>query len=85
MTSRRKQIQEQMARTKDPLVQMQLKELLNKKRQRRDGILDRIDTFIDSLWGPTIRRMPVGARTALFVVIVTTIVFVIFAILEWLA
>jgi hypothetical protein len=64
---------------------MQLNELLNKKGQHRDGIIERIDNAVDSLWGPAIRQMPDGARAALFVILVTTIVFIIFVILEWLA
>lgn len=85
MANRRRQLKEQIARTKDPVVRMQLNELLNKGGQRRGGIIGRIDNAVDSLWGPAIRQMPVGARAALFVVLVTTIVFIIFAVLEWLA
>lgn len=85
VASRRKQLKEQIARTKDPVVRMQLNALLNKKRQRRDGILGRIDNAVDSLWGPAIRQMPVGAQAALFIVLVTVIMFIVFAILEWLA
>ncbi|MHC4542605.1 MAG: hypothetical protein ACYS74_22955 [Planctomycetota bacterium] len=39
MASRRRQLKEQIARTKDPVVRMQLNELLNKKGQHRDGII----------------------------------------------
>jgi len=82
MSSRREQLKEQMARTQDPLVRMQLGALLNARPQRRSSIPRKIEDAFDSWLGPAIKRWPAGVPGALFLIVLTIIVFVIVVILE---
>lgn len=82
MPSRKKQLKEQIARTQDPIIRMQLDALLSKKGQPPSKVSRRIEDAFDSLWGPAMRRWPAGVPLVLFVVILTIIAFIIFVILE---
>ena len=82
MPSRREQIKEQMARTQDPLVRIQLGALLNTKQQRRGSILRKIEDAFDSLLGPTIKQWPAGVPGVLFLIVLAIVVFIIVVILE---
>jgi hypothetical protein len=82
MSGRRKQLKEQIARTQDPLVRIQLGTLLNAKGRRRGGIVHRIENALDSVLGPAISRWPAGVPLVLFAIVLTIIVLVIFVVLE---
>ena len=81
MPGRRKQIEEQMAQARDPLVRTQLGALLN-TRQRRGGILRKIEDTLDSLLGPTISHWPPGVLGVLFLLVLAIVIFVIVVIVE---
>ena len=49
MTSRRKQLEEMLAETKDNVVRMQLTNMLNEELQRQNGIVKKVADAIDSL------------------------------------
>ena len=49
MASKRKQLEEMLASTKDNIVRMQLTNMLNEELQRQNGIVKRISDAIDSL------------------------------------
>ena len=82
MPSRKEQLKEQMARTQDPLVRMQLGALLNTKQQRRNSIFSKIEDVLDSLLGPTIKQWPAGVPGVLFLIVLAIVVFVIVVIVE---
>ncbi|MGB2862291.1 MAG: hypothetical protein WBC05_03110 [Sedimentisphaerales bacterium] len=82
MASRRKQLKEQITRTQDPVIRMQLQELLNKKRQRHNKGIRRVEDALDSVLRRTINKLPASAPRVLMLVLVTIILFIIFMILE---
>jgi len=82
MVGRRKQIREQMVRSRDPLVRMQLGALLDSSQRRRGGILRKIEDAVDSLLGPTVSQWPPGVLGVLFLLVLTIVIFVIVVILE---
>ena len=82
MASRRKQIKEQIARTKDPVIRMQLEQLLNKKGQRRKKGIKRVEDALDSVLRRVINKLPASAPRVLMLVLITVILFIIFMILE---
>ena len=82
MPSRKEQIKRQMAQAQDPLVRMQLDALLNAGRQRRGGILRKIEDAFDSLLGPRISQWPPGALGVVFLLVLTIVLFAIIVILE---
>jgi hypothetical protein len=49
MTSKRKQLEEMLADTKDNVVRMQLTNMLNDELHRQNGIVKRVSDAIDSL------------------------------------
>lgn len=57
MASRRRQIEEVMAETKDPIVRMQLTGLLNNELQRQNGIIRRAADALDSMLREAIGRL----------------------------
>lgn len=85
MTSRRKQLEREIARSDDPVIQMQLRELLNKEAKRQDKRIRRAEEALDSLLRQAIDRMPDGALLVLIFLVITIILFIIFLLLEGLA
>ena len=82
MPSRRKQLREQITKTQNPAVRMQLNELLTRRGRRLNRVIPKIEDALDSLLRPLISRLPDRVLLALFVVLLTIIVLVVFAILE---
>jgi hypothetical protein len=82
MTSRRRQLKEQITRTKDPVIRMQLQELLNKKRQRHYKGIRKIEEPLDSVLREAINKFPASALRVLVLILITIILFIIFMILE---
>ncbi len=82
MTSRRKQLKEQIAKTQNPVIRMQLQELLNKKGQQHKKGIKRIDDALDSILRRVINKLPASAPRVLMLVFVTIILFIIFMVLE---
>jgi hypothetical protein len=83
MASRRKQLEREIARTEDPVMQMQLRELLaSEERQQEENGLRRIEENLDSLLRNAIGRLPGQALLVLVVLVITLILFIIFLIAE---
>ena len=82
MASRRKQLKEQIARTQNPVIRMQLQELLNKKGQQHKKGIRRIEDALDSVLRRVINKLPASAPRVLMLVLITVILFIIFMILE---
>jgi hypothetical protein len=83
MASRRKQLEREIARTEDPVMQMQLRELLaSEERQQEENGLRRIEESLDSLLRHAIGRLPGQALLVLVVLVITLILFIIFLIAE---
>ena len=82
MTSRRKQLEQEIARTDDPVIRMQLRELLTKKGQRQEKLIRRIEEALDSLLRQAISRLPDRAPFVLIIIVITVILFIIFMVLE---
>lgn len=82
MTSRRKQLEREIARTNDPAIRMQLRQLLTKKGRRHENMIVRIDEALDSLLRQAIDRLPDKAPLVMIVIVITLILFIIFLVLE---
>ena len=82
MASRRKQLKEQITRTQDPVIRMQLQELLNKKGQRHNKGIRKVEEVLDSVLRQTINKLPSSALRVLMLVLITIILFIIFMVLE---
>jgi len=82
MASRRRQLKEQIARTENPAIRMQLQELLDKKGQQHKKVIKRIEDALDSLLRQVINRLPASASRVLMLILVTIILFIIFMVLE---
>lgn len=82
MSSRRRQLKEQIARTQNPVIRMQLKELLNKRGQQHNKGLRKVEDALDSSLRRKMNKLPDSAPRVLMLVLVTIILFIIFMILE---
>ena len=82
MTSRRKQLEQEIAKTEDPVIQMQMRELLTKEGQRQEKLIRRVEEPLDSLMRRAISRLPDQAPFVLLVIVITVILFIIFVVLE---
>jgi hypothetical protein len=82
MASRRSQLKEQINRTQDPVIRMQIQELLNKKRQRRYKGIRKIEEPLDSVLRQVINKLPASALRVLILILITIILFIIFIVLE---
>jgi len=85
MASRRKKLREQMAKTNNPAIRMQLQELLDKKSHGQSRGIRRVEDALDSLSREAIDRLPDGAARVLVYVLVTIVLLVIFIVLESMA
>jgi predicted Holliday junction resolvase-like endonuclease len=82
MTSKRK-LEEEIARTKDPVVRKQLQELLDKREQRRDKTIENAKEIGASLLGEITEEVePFFSRVAAILWIGIAILLIIFF-LEW--
>lgn len=81
MTNRRKQLKEEIARTDDPLVQLQLRDLLVRKRQREEKWITRLEEALDSLLRQAIVRLPARATFVFAFIIITVILVIVLLIL----
>ncbi|HCO96400.1 MAG TPA: hypothetical protein DIU00_21085 [Phycisphaerales bacterium] len=82
MASRRRQLKEQIARTENPAIRMQLQGLLDKKGQKHKKGIKRVENVLDSLLRRVINRLPASASRVLMLILVTIILFIIFMVLE---
>ncbi len=82
MTSRRRQLEQEIAKTDDPVIRMQLRELLTKEGQRQEKLIRRIEEALDSLLRQAIDRLPDRAPFVLIIIVITIILFIIFTVLE---
>ncbi len=82
MASRRRQIKEQITKTQDPMIRMQLQELLNRKRQQRDKGIRKIEDIFDSVSRQAINKLSSSALRVLMLILITIILFIIFIVLE---
>ena len=82
MASRRSQLKEQITKTQDPVIRMQLQELLNKKGQRHNKGIKKVEEVLDSVSRRAIDKLPASALRVLMLVLITIILFIIFMALE---
>ncbi len=82
--TRRRKLEEDIARTKDPLVQKQLQELLDKRKQRQDKTIKDVKEIGVSLLREIDEAVPPISTVAVIMGIVVAIVLVMFF-LEWLS
>ena len=82
MTSRRRQLEQEIARTDDPVIRMQLRELLTKEGQRQEKLIRRIEETLDSLLRQAISRLPDRAPFVLIIIVITITLFIICMVLE---
>lgn len=82
MASRRKQIEEEIERAKDPAIRMQLQMLSNKKGHGPSKRIKRVEEAFDSLLRRAITELPDPAPQVLLVVLVTIILLILYIILE---
>ena len=82
MTSRRKKLEREIARTEDPVIRMQLRELLTKKGQQKEKIIRRVEEALVSLSHQATGRLPERAPLVLLFIVITIILLIIFLILE---
>jgi hypothetical protein len=82
MTSRRRQLKEQITKTQDPVIRMQLQELLNKKGHRHYKGIRKVEEVLDSVSRQAINKLPASALRVLMLILITIILFIIFMVLE---
>lgn len=85
--TRRRKLEEEIARTKDPLVQKQLQELLDKRKQRQDKTIKDTKEIGVSLLREIDEAAPVMETWGVIMLIGSAIVLVMFFVvffLEWL-
>lgn len=82
MASRRKELEREIAKTEDPVIRMQLRNLLKKRGQRQEKIIRRIEEALDSSMRQELGRLPAGAPLVLILIALTIIMLVIFLIME---
>ena len=82
MASRRRQLKEQITKTQDPVIRMQLQELLNKKGQPHNKGIKKVEKVLDSVSRRAIDKLPSSALHVLMLVLITIILFIIFMVLE---
>ena len=82
MTSRKKQIEREIARTQDPVIRMQLRALLSKKGRPKEKAIRKAENALDSLLRQSISGLPDRALLVLIFILVTIIMLIIFVILE---
>jgi cobalamin biosynthesis Mg chelatase CobN len=80
--SRRRELKEQITRTQDPVIRMQLQELLDKKRQQRNKGIRKIEERLDSVLRRPIDKLPPSGLHVLMLVLITILLFIIFMLLE---
>jgi len=85
MASRRKKLREQIAKTNNPAIRMQLQELLDHKSHGQIKGIRRVEDALDSLSREAIDRLPDGAARVLLYILVTIVLLVIFVVLESMA
>jgi len=82
MASRRSQIKQQIARTEDPVIRMQLQELLDGKRQRRNKGIRKIEEIFDSVSRHAVNKLSSSALRVLMLIFITIILLIIYMVLE---
>ncbi|TKJ36471.1 MAG: hypothetical protein CEE38_11700 [Planctomycetes bacterium B3_Pla] len=82
MTSKKKQIEREIARAQDPVIRMQLRALLNKKGRPKEKTIRKVENALDSLLRQSISGLPDRALLVLIFILVTIIMLIIFVILE---
>jgi len=80
--SRRRELKEQITRTQDPVIRMQLQELLDKKRRWRNKGIRKIEEPLDSVLRRAIEKLPASSLRVLMLVLITILLFIIFMLLE---
>ncbi len=82
MTSRRKELEREIAKTGDPVIRAQLQNLLDKKGQQKEKMIRRVEGVIDSWTREKLSRMPPVAWLALILIIIAVIMLIVFVIAE---
>jgi len=82
MASRRRQLKEQIAKTQNPVIRMQLKELLDKRGQQHNKGIRKVEDALDSSLRRAMNKLPDSAPRVFMLVLITILLFIIFMILE---
>ena len=82
MASRRRQLKEQIAKTQNPAIRMQLQELLDKKGQQHKKVIKRIEDALNSSLRRAMNKLPDSAPRVFMLLVITILLFIIFMILE---
>jgi hypothetical protein len=78
MASRRRQLEEVIARTKHPIIRMQLTELLSREVQRQNWVVRKAEDALDCLSPQAIGRLPGRAQLVLIAVLAALILSIMF-------
>lgn len=82
MTSKRKELEREIAKIEDPVIRMQLVNLLDKKGQQQERMIRRVEEALVSSMGQKLARLPAGTPLALMLMVLAIIMLVILLILE---
>jgi hypothetical protein len=82
MTSRRKEIEREIAKTTDPVIRAQLQNLLDKKGQRHERMIGRVEEALGSWTRDELARMPARAWLVLILIVIAVLMLIVFLILE---
>jgi len=82
MASRRRQLKEQIAKTQNPVIRMQLKELLDKRGQQHNKGIRKVEDVLNSSLRWAMNKLPDSAPRVFMLLLVTILLFIIFMILE---
>lgn len=85
MASRKKKLRQQMAKTNNPAIKMQLQELLDKKSHRQSGLIRKMEEALNSFPRRMLERLPDGAERVLIYILITIVLLVVFIVLESMA
>lgn len=82
MTSRKKELEQEIAKTTDPAIRAQLQSLLDKKGQKPERMLKRIEGALDTWTRQGLDRLPAGTPLVVILIAIAVIMLIVFLILE---
>lgn len=82
MTSKRKELEREIARVEDPVIRMQLMNLLNRKGQQQEKMIRRVEEALVSSMGQKLARWPAGTPLVLVLMVLAIIMLVILLIFD---
>lgn len=82
MTSRKKELEREIAKTRDPVIRSQLQNLLDRKGQRQERLIRRIEEALTTWTRRELAHLPAGTPLVLILIVVALIMLIVFLILE---